>query len=319
MYEWIAKWTKNERMIQTASRLLRRMPRPFIVVLCHLLGLWIYAGAVSVRKKIRENLVRFLPELSTEQIRRYSRRFFQYGVFMLYEILVDVPSEPVGNHPRFTVEGEAHLLRALEQGKGAILFTPHLGNYFYYYWYFSQRYPCLTVVTASSEILRPLYLRMQSFGCEGLDYDHTPPLKLLRELRQHLRGGGIVLLLGDFWRPNFPPASMFGSRTRSPRGAAKLALEEQVPVIPFYGYRKQGFGHHVVIEPPIYLHEHFEPGQTLQATNWLNRFLERAIRICPEQWFYWFDADRRFEMDNDLPVNDVSSLEKAKGQPVARQ
>jgi len=296
--------------MQAVMQWLRQMPLPLVERMCRWGGLLLYAVGFAMRRKIRENLSRLLPERTSGQIRRIVRRYFEHGVLTLYEILVDVPSELIGSRARFTVEGEEHLRRVLESGKGAILFTPHVGNYFYYYWYFSQRYPCLTVVTAGSDELRPLYLRMQALGCQGLDYDNTPPLTLLRRLRQHLREGGVILLLGDFWRPNFPHALMFGRQTRSPRGAALMALEERVPVIPFYGYREQGFCHRVVIEPPVHLYKYFDSGQTLEATNRLNGFLERAIRACPEQWFYWFDVDRRFDSAGDWVVDDGGSSDE---------
>jgi lauroyl/myristoyl acyltransferase len=310
LYEWIGRLTKNERRMQTVLYWFRRMPRPFVEWMCRWVGLFLYAMGFALRRKIRENLFRLLPERTSGQIRRIAQQYFEHGVLTLYEIFIDVPSKSIGSRSRFTVEGEEHLRRVLENGKGAILFTPHVGNYFYYYWYFSQRYHCLTVVTAGSEELRPLYLRMQTLGCQGLDYDNTPPLTLLRKLRQHLREGGVVLLLGDFWRPNFPHALMFGRQTRSPRGAAQLALQEQVPVIPFYGYRERGLCHRMVIEPPVHLYKYFESSQTLEATNRLNGFLERAIRDCPEQWFYWFNVDRRFDLVGDRAVEDGGSKDE---------
>lgn len=90
-------------------------------------------------------------------------------------------------------------------------------------------------------------------GCKGLDYDGEPPLKLWRTLRKHLQQNGVVVLLGDFYRPSFPKAYLFGKETRSPAGTATLFLENETPVIPYYGYRKKGFNHQILIEPPIEL------------------------------------------------------------------
>jgi phosphatidylinositol dimannoside acyltransferase len=50
-------------------------------------------------------------------------------------------------------------------------------------------------------------------------------------LRDHLAGNGLVLL-GDFWRPGFPAATFLDRRSRSPQGAARLALDGGVPIIP---------------------------------------------------------------------------------------
>jgi KDO2-lipid IV(A) lauroyltransferase len=109
----------------------------------------------------------------------------------------------------------------------------------------------MTVVTAQSKELRPIYMRFQKWGCMGLDYDATPPLGLMRTLRNHLLQNGVVFLLGDFFRPQFPQATMFQRITRSPGGAAALALELQVPVIPFFGHRTRGFRHRLVFHQPM--------------------------------------------------------------------
>ncbi len=214
----------------------------------------------------------------------------------MYELLIDSPAaQPNKSKPRFTSEGEAFLKQALSQGKGAIIFTPHTGNFFYYYWHLSQKISLHDVATAQSQELRPIYLRFEQMGCKGLDYDITPPLQMMRKLRGHLQENGVVLLLGDFYRPNFPPSTLFGKPTRSPMGAAVLALEQQAPVIPFYGCRSDGFNHKLVFGKPLHLHEEFERHQRSEATNRLNKTLEDAIALVPDQWFYWFNAEERWQ------------------------
>ncbi len=101
-------------------------------------------------------------------------------------------------------------------------------------------------------------------------------------------------MLGDFYRPAFPAARLFGRETRGPAGAAQLALELKTPVIPCYGYREQGLKHRLVLEEPVYLHESFTRRERAEAMNVLNGKLESMIRRKPEQWFYWFDVHERW-------------------------
>ncbi|WP_051330923.1 hypothetical protein [Aneurinibacillus terranovensis] len=135
----------------------------------------------------------------------------------------------------------------------------------------------------------------ERMGCAGLDYDTVPPIQLLRTSRRHLGANGVIVLLGDFWRPSFPMARFFDRNTRSPAGTAILAIEQQVPVVPFYGYRTRGFEHRIKFERPMFLYENFDSNERTEATNALNAVLEKIVVEKPAQWFYWFNADERWE------------------------
>jgi KDO2-lipid IV(A) lauroyltransferase len=296
LYNWIGKITKDERKLRTIARWLHLIPRPFLFLLLWISGWFVYRLAANARNQVSLNMAGLLKNHSSRQIARICRSYFCNLPIILYEILIDSHRLIESKEWRFETSGEEHLEEVLREGRGAILFAPHMGNFFYYYWYLSQKYSCLTVVTAGSPELRPLYLQFQRLGCTGLDYDDTPPLSLLRTLRKHLNDNGVVMLLGDFWRPHFPRAKFFGRVTRSPGGTALLALEQQVPVIPFYGFRLERFRHKMVFGPPIRLHEEFATSQRAEATDRLNQLMESVIeQTVPEQWFYWFNANERWE------------------------
>jgi phosphatidylinositol dimannoside acyltransferase len=150
-------------------------------------------------------------------------------------------------------------------------------------------------ITLHMRELRPIYLLFEQLGCRGLDYDSTPPIKLIRSIREHLEEGGVLFLLGDFFRPSFPTATFFGRPTHSPNGAVVLALEKRVPIVPFYGYREKGFKHRLVFHPPLFLYKEVRPEQRRKATDKLNGVLEEMICQVPGQWFYWFNLDERWD------------------------
>ncbi|OXM88255.1 lipid A biosynthesis acyltransferase [Paenibacillus rigui] len=288
--------TANPKRLAQLSRWSGWIPRPCMLFLCGVLGVLLYAAAGrKLRSRILDNLREALGvEREKGRLHRLRLGYFQNLVITLYEIVLESKRLPGSAAWRFQIEGEDHLQEALQLGRGAIVYTPHEGNFFYYYWYLCQKYPCLTIATGGSSELRPLYDLFERMGCPGLDYDNTPPLELLRKLKKHLAGNGVVFILGDFWRPAFPVSRMFGKSTRSPDGAALLSIENQVPVIPFYGFREQGFRHRLVFEQPLHLYASYERKQRGEATLLLNRFMEQAIRKVPDQWFYWFNADERW-------------------------
>jgi len=297
MYQWIVKITADSRRLKFAGRCLLCLPSFMVLLLCRMAGRLLYLLDGDSRKQILNNMHDVLGKKGQRRVTGICLKYYINLFITLYEILVESDTLEVTIEQKFKIEGESCLKAALSLNKGAILYTPHLGNFFYYYWYLSKKFNCLTVVTAGSPELRPLYLKFQELGCRGLDYDATPPLVLMRALRAHLKENGVVLLMGDFWRPNFPPSVFFGRRSRSPGGAAALALENQVPVVPFFGQRVRGFRHRLFFGPPVLLHKEFERHQRNEAVNRLNRFLERVISGVPDQWFYWFNVHERWEPD----------------------
>lgn len=300
MYEWIGKITSNRQRLNRISGFCGLLPRSLMLLLCQCIGILLYyAAGRRLKERILDNLREALGgEERESQLRRYQRRYFQNVVITMYEIVLDSIRLPKSEAWRFRVDGEERLHEALRQGRGAIVYTPHSGNFFYYYWYLCRKYPCLTVATGGSSELRPLYDLFERMGCPGLDYDSTPPLELLRKLKKHLAGNGVVFILGDFYRPSFPLSRMFGKSTRTPDGAASISIEQQVPVIPFYGRREKGFTHRLTFEQPLHLYEIYERKQRSIATLQLNSFMEQVIRSCPDQWFYWFNADERWEEEH---------------------
>lgn len=295
MYGFIGRLTENQKRLKIIRRAFHILPRPLILICLSIAGRLIYTANPGFRKQVKANMCDLLGDKRPDEIAVSCRAYFLNLAVSLYEILIESDELEGSAGWRFEMQGENHLREALELGRGAILFSPHLGNFFFYYWYLSTRYPCLAVVTAGSKELRPIYQLYHDMGCRGLDYDEVSPMELWKTLSRHLRDNGVVLLLGDFWRQSFPKALFFGRESRSPNGTAALAFENRVPVVPFYGWRARGFKHRLVFESSRLLYERYQKNQRVEATNELNIFLETAIRRVPAQWFYWFNVDERWE------------------------
>ncbi|MDF2923387.1 MAG: lipid biosynthesis acyltransferase [Paenibacillaceae bacterium] len=317
MYAWIGRLTGYDSGKIGWGSLFARLPLRLTEWLLRGIGLLLYMFMHRQRASVAGNMRDLLAgageseaaAASSRQIRRHVREYFVHAASTLYELLLESRTLPEQRGGRIRIHNELSLIHALEEGKGVILYAPHLGNFFYFYWLLSQRYECLTVATASSPELAPLYHRFQEMGCAGLDYDKTPPLELFRKLKHHLASNGVVLLLGDFYRPSFPSTRLFGKATRGPEGAALLALEQHAPVIPCCIVRESGMNHRIVLEEPLHLHKHYARSQRGEATLRLNSYLETMIRRAPEQWFYWFNAHERWDVQSK-GARDTSSLKK---------
>lgn len=302
MYQTIARLARLQQAPGQRPGLLRKVlakPAPLLLPGAAWALQAMLRGQTAV---IRRNMADLLPRDGRGEAEQLAyvnacvNGFYRHAARTLYELLAAETLLPSG---RMTIdmEGEEHLRSALQLGKGAILYAPHTGNFFYGYWRLSRDYPCLTVATASDPELAPLYRSFQRLGCPGLDYDGTPPLELIRRLRRHLESGGVLLLLGDFYRPGFPPARLLGRTTRLPAGAAMLGLELGSPVLPARCIREADLTHRLVMEEPVLLRRQFGRKEQAKAMALLNRRLEEQLLKRPEQWFYWFNAHERFAGD----------------------
>ncbi|UQZ81647.1 lipid A biosynthesis lauroyl acyltransferase [Paenibacillus konkukensis] len=298
MYEWIESVTRRQGLLKACSRCCGWMPRRLMLWICRWLGTALCAASANgVAAKVRLNMEDLLEQPPGSEIKMLRRRFFQNLIITLYEIMLESERLPGSERWRFRAEGEERLEEALLLGRGAIVYTPHCGNFFYYYWYLCQRYSCLTIATGGSAELLPLYEHFARLGCPGLDYDRTPPLALMKKLRAHLASNGVVFILGDFYRPSFPKSRLFGRTTRTPEGAAMLGIDSRTPVIPFYGIRERAFVHRLVFGQPLHLYAAYSRSGRSEAAQLLNGHMEEVIRRHPEQWFYWFNAEERWEED----------------------
>ncbi|MCY9664228.1 lysophospholipid acyltransferase family protein [Paenibacillus alginolyticus] len=316
MYEWISKLTLNERRLDRIERVLRVFPIWMMSAFCSMLAFALHwAFRKGFQKRVEHNLIDLLGDMSKSSLRAISKQYVQNVVYTLYEILFLSARLEKLHASHLDVQGEEYLQEAQHRakGKGFIVYAPHVGNFFNYYWYLTQKFDCLTVASAGSPELKPLYMKFAAMGCNGLDYDSVPPLALYRTLKKHVQSGGVIFILGDFWRPTFPLSRLFDRLTRTPEGAAMLALDHHVPVVPFYGYRVKGFKHRLVFGTPLHLYEQFERSgrsgrsEREEANLLLNAFMERVIREKPSAWFYWFNVHERWEKLPSAAANNTSN------------
>jgi KDO2-lipid IV(A) lauroyltransferase len=307
IFDWIGHLVNNPRRMQRLQTWSAWLPRRLVFGFVVLLGHVTFYFSPAARRQIMANMGELMPHIGIRERRSLCRKYIVHECLTIYEQAIELrqalrPSMGASacRLARFRFTGLEHLDEALKLGRGAIVYSPHIGNYFYLYWAMSQRYPCLSVVTAGSKELRNLFLGMYKTGVKAFDYDDIKPLDLIRHLRAHLQGNGVLFILGDFWRPDFPACTLFGKPSRTPAGTMTFSLLQKVPVIPFYGLREGWFDHHLVFEPPVYLYEKYSAHsaeQKSQAADELSRIMERLVSRKPEQWLYWFNVHERWEAE----------------------
>lgn len=187
------------------------------------------------------------------------------------------------------------LADALAAGSGAIIITPHLGNWELGGLGLAERGYRVNVMTFREpdekvNAMREAERRVRGIGTIYVDRDATSPLAIIEAVNA-LRRNEVVALLGDRDGSSHTQAfAFFGRETQIPVGAAYLALASGAPIIPVFVPLEEG-RYATYMEEAIHIcgghGEHAEAIRT--GTEQILRVFERYIRLYPDQWYNLYD------------------------------
>ena len=285
-----------ERRLFLAWEAARRLPAPVAFALGWLAGMAAYRLDAPRRRALHGNLRQVLgPGASSARVARAARRgFASYARYWVEAFrLQDLPRQALGE--RLAVEGLEHLDAAIAAGKGAILTTPHLGNWDAGgAWLAVHGYPMVTVV----ERLRPqaLFERFlayrQALGMEVLPLGNGS--ETFRRLLKALAAGKVVCLVADRdLTGGGVPVEVFGRATTMPPGPAMLSLRTGAALLPCGVFQeRRPLRWRAVVRPPLAITPTGDQRKDARAlTQRLAGEFEALIRQAPEQWHvmspYW--------------------------------
>jgi KDO2-lipid IV(A) lauroyltransferase len=184
---------------------------------------------------------------------------------------------------------------ALSAGTGAILVSPHLGN-----WELGgvgladQGYP-VNVLTFREPDQRFNSERERLRAARGIrfiyvDRDDASPLAIIEAVNA-LRRNEVLALLGDRDGSSHTlQLDFFGRPTNIPVGAAYLALASGAPVIPVFVVLEKGRYATIMEEPIFFRGSHGEhAGAIRSGMEKLLEVFERYIRAYPDQWYNFYE------------------------------
>ncbi|MEK7510426.1 MAG: hypothetical protein AAB567_02640 [Patescibacteria group bacterium] len=236
------------------------------------------------KQRMQEVLGRDVPQ---KQVRKATRRMLGFWGRYWAEIFWIRSQRLEKMLARIQVEGIENLLSAQNTKKGIIVISAHIGNVEVAGAWYAARYgKKLLVVTENLEnprILKWSTKRRRAMNIEVLvaGTQNTP-----RQIREHLRKEGVVVLLNDRIFPSIKgiSTSFFGQEIEMPRGPATLALTSNAPLLPVAVYFEKN-GHRIVISPPLSIPQ--APTREERITEGAQQVasaLEKMIRRVPEQW-----------------------------------
>ena len=278
---------------------VRWLPRHYALTLGSGLGYLLYFALKKRRRIALENLqIAFGDKISVDERAQICRRSFQQigktaiEFFRFPKLTFDNIWEEV------TVEGKEHLVHALNQGKGAIVFLPHFGN-----WELLAPVYGALIPDRAKAIAFPLKNRY--LNALVSQYREHLSLKLItrrRAVKETLRALKQNYAVGFFADQNAGREGVFvdffGKPASAVRGPATLALKTGAPLLLSMDIRQPDDRHHVLITPAIDLEISGDLEQDVQTnTTQILKILETYIQQYPDQWLW---THNRWKTQPDL-------------------
>jgi KDO2-lipid IV(A) lauroyltransferase len=204
----------------------------------------------------------------------------------------DLSSEQVNR--RMRTVGTEHIDAAYRAGTGAVLATPHLGNWDAGGRWVADRWPLTAVV----EVLRPRMVfdrfvaHRRALGITVIPLERGGDVTT--RCLERLAAGELVALVADRdLSGTGVEVELFGRRTKMPPGPAVLALRTGAPLIPASIYQVDDGRWDARVLDPITMPAPDDPDAVRIATQRLADAFAELIARAPEQWHmfarYWVD------------------------------
>jgi lauroyl/myristoyl acyltransferase len=208
---------------------------------------------------------------------------------------------PGGWQPDISLRGVEHLSRALDRGKGAVLWVAHLA--------FNSGITKMALHRRGyrvSHLSRPEHgFSKTRFGiaclnpvrcipedrhiAERIVYDRNAPSTAMRRMVRALHAGEIVSITAGAWEGSgLVDGPLLGGTLSLAIGAPRLALLTGAELLPVFSIRDREQRFAVVIESPIRLSRNGPSAESCRnaAVEYLARH-EPWLRQFPEQWRGW--------------------------------
>lgn len=236
-----------------------------------------------------KNLDACFPELSPQQRQQLMQRSFAACGRGVIEASLAWWASPQRLARMTEVEGFTHIQKALAQGRGVIVITPHLTTLEMAARVLALHQPCVAVQRQQKNLVfdRLVQARRLEY-VDGLVLHED-----IRGMLRALRAGKVLCILPDqdMGRHRSVFAPFFGLPAATITGIARLAKLSQAPVVPGFCYaHAQGGTRYTLSFSPVL--QDYPSGNAEQDATAMNAALEAGIRRQPEQYIW---SHRRFK------------------------
>jgi KDO2-lipid IV(A) lauroyltransferase len=236
--------------------------------------------------------------LGAREIHSIARQSLRNFMRACVEIAVAVESSDDKIKADIPVVGRKHLDAALAKGKGVLLLSAHLGNFFLVGCRIAvDGLPAFVLVNQPrdgrfAELMDEYRLEVRQKTIHA-----RPRPRALRELTEVLRRNQVAVVIADEYRRGSGiEVPLFGKTVIARRGPVSLALRTGAAVVPACMLRQANDTLRLVIEPELELERDQRNAEAIREnTIRITRWLERTVRSYPEQWnwmnIHWWADD----------------------------
>jgi Kdo2-lipid IVA lauroyltransferase/acyltransferase len=251
------------------------------------LGIAVYYLYKKRRNIALENISESFPELDREVHQKICRESFANFGKTAMEFLQLRKLDDKFLRDNFEVEGEEHVRKALENGRGIVGVCPHLGNWEFVAAYFGMSgYPLSVIMKRQSNpYINGLIEGIRGGLKMGLIYKTGSGLAVSRALKENK----IVAFVSDQDAgKNGVFVDFLGRPASTAQGPARFALSRKSPVIIFTGIREKKGKIRIIVSPLSEFDYNTRDKESSVKKNtelWVKK-IEDQIRKYPGQYFW---------------------------------
>jgi KDO2-lipid IV(A) lauroyltransferase len=265
------------------------------------------------RRVVVRNLEICFPELAAHEIAALARRHFESIGMSFAECALAWFASDRRLKSLFRIVGEAHLQRALAQGKGVILYTGHFTTLELCGRPFKQLVPRFAVMFSHRSCA--LLEEVQRRGRERIAH-HSIASDNVRSMLRALQANTVVWYAPDQAYSHGRLVPFFGEPAMTNLATSRLARLSGAAIVPFSYRRLAGARYELEFHTPL---DGVPSADVLADTQRLVHVLEEFIRLCPEQ-YQWLHRrfNRRPATLPDLYAPQVAGDDAASAPAAAR-
>ncbi|REC74183.1 lipid A biosynthesis acyltransferase [Chryseobacterium elymi] len=216
------------------------------------------------------------------------KSYFTFG-----KVLIDKTAISAGLREKYTYEfdGIEHLRSLLEEKRGGVLISAHIGNFEIAEHFFADiDFDCqINLVTTDQEVtVIKEYLESVAVKQSNIKFIYVKDdMSHIFEINQALSNNELICFTGDryFEGSKYLEADLLGKSAKFPAGPFLIASRLGVPVVYVYVMKEKNLHYHLYARVAKNIKNRDSQG----LLNSYVQNLETMIRKYPLQWFNYFD------------------------------